>query len=133
MVRATQIGIVLLGAGACQGMAPGFGGPVPIGECHVEVANQMVVPISVTTSGRTVRNLGSILAGGSVRYSEDCDVGTVRVVVQIQGLPPGVGVDGRLPLDGENQFESRSEIQTARPRRGELTRVVFRDRTVRRF
>lgn len=127
------IGTVLLGALACQGISPRGGPPVPAGECHVEIANQTAVPISVTVSGQTVRNLGTIVAGGAVRYDEDCRVGTIRVVANIKGLPPGVGVGGRSPLEGESQFESRSEVQTARPRPGELTFVVFRDRRVRRF
>ena len=125
--------LAAVGVLACQGMGPGGGQPVPADECHIGIANQMVSPVFVTTSGTTVRNLGSIPAGGSHRYAEDCQAETIHVVAHIQGLPPGSITAERLPLEGDVQYESRSEMQAVQPVAGELVWVVFRGRRVRRF
>jgi len=132
-VRFAAAAILLFGAAACQGMRPGPPGPVPAAECHIEIINQFAGPISVTASGRTVRNIGSIPAGGAVRYAEDCQAGTIRFLARIQELPPGVAAVGRSLAPEAEQFEGFTEVQSAKPRPGELTRVIFRSRRVRRF
>ncbi len=117
----------------CQGGLPDPGAPVPVGECHVEIANQMAVPISVTASGRTMRALGSIAPGAAVRYREDCEVGTVRIVAQIEESPPGIGPDGRPTAQTGAGYGQRTEVRVVEPRPGELVRVVFRGRRIRGF
>ncbi len=117
----------------CAGGLPDPGAPVPVGECHVEVANQLAVPISVTASGRSTRALGLLPPGATVRYREDCDAGTVRVVAQIRESPPGIGPDGRPTVQGASEFGERTEVQMVQPRPGELVRVAFQGRRVRRF
>ena len=135
MTRATStvasLTVISAAAWGCHSGSPDPIAPVPSGECHIEISNQMVSPIQVSASGRQVRAIGSIPPGGVRRYREECAASPVRVSATVEQNLPGVGTGGSQPFGGNQTLEGYTQVQTATLRPGELARVVFRGRRFR--
>ena len=95
------LALALLLTTACASGQPGSQSePSASGDCAFDVRNQTNVTLSVTAGGTGVRPLGTLEPGGSVRFSESCDVDEVVVTAtSAQTTEPGFGPTSRRSRD----------------------------------
>lgn len=92
--------VLLLTTGCASGQPASQPEPSASGDCAFDVRNQTNVTLSVTAGGTGVRPLGTLEPGGSVRFSESCDVDEVMVTAtSAQTAEPGFGPTSRRSGD----------------------------------